>query len=65
MTASIGSPRAATCPECHAVIARAGIARATDSDGIITIEQGTRLYCTNDRSHPLEESSLAVEFSAA
>jgi hypothetical protein len=65
MIASTASLCAATCPQCDGTIASAGTARVTEIDGIRTVEQGTRLYCLNDRKHELTDTSLAVEFSAA
>ncbi|MPZ74891.1 MAG: hypothetical protein GEU74_17050 [Nitriliruptorales bacterium] len=55
----------ATCPQCDAIVANAGIARVTEIGGIRTVERGTRLYCTNDRSHDLDQTLLAADFYAA
>lgn len=63
MTAPTATLCEATCPQCDGAIASAGTARVTEIDGVRTVEQGTRLYCINDRSHALTDSSLAVEFA--
>lgn len=52
----------ATCPECDAAVANAGVARVTEVGGVRTLERGTRLYCTNDRHHTLDDLSLSAEF---
>jgi hypothetical protein len=65
MTAPTATLTVATCPRCDGPIASAGTARVTESDGIRTVEQGTRLYCLNDRDHELHDTALAVEFPAA
>lgn len=56
---------AATCPQCDAVVANAAVARVTEAGGVRTMERGTRLYCTNDRSHDLDDLLLTAEFHAA